>query len=210
MGRLHELAKRQNADLKDVIAVEHEMTRVRGELEKLRSEQRLLGDSRARDAHHQHPDEHGVHAEPELKFELVPHVTQLHLVDAGGRAANRTGGGVSVMFSRWFSLDFEMFPREGGQCAVVPGDHDHGDLFGFPGRRPAAFLQSLPRATRGRRASQRLAGVRVRRRRRHRDRPLQAFPGGDSGRALGLWYRRDAAPTSDIVLEGVLGVGVPF
>jgi len=26
----------------------------------------------------------------------------------------------------------------------------------------------------------------------------------------GLWYRRDTAPTSDIVLEGVLGVGVPF
>ncbi|HEX3903832.1 MAG TPA: hypothetical protein VH853_13410 [Polyangia bacterium] len=30
------------------------------------------------------------------------------------------------------------------------------------------------------------------------------------GRALGLWYDRSTPPTSDIVLEGILGVGVPF
>jgi hypothetical protein len=31
-----------------------------------------------------------------------------------------------------------------------------------------------------------------------------------AGRAIGLWYNRDAAPTSDLLLEATLGVGIPF
>jgi hypothetical protein len=31
-----------------------------------------------------------------------------------------------------------------------------------------------------------------------------------TGRALGLWYHRSSAPTSDLVLEGTVGVGIPF
>ena len=211
MARLHELAKRQNADLKDIIAVEHEMTRVRGELERMRSEQRTLGDQIARATLTiAIRMKHGVHAEPELKFELVPHVTQLHLVDAGGRAANRTGGGVSVMFSRWFSLDFEMFPREGANARsylATATTATYSDFLGGGRRRffnpylglrvGAAHLNGL-----GAFAYGADAGVEIVR--------FKLFLVEISGRALGLWYRRDLPPKSDIVLEGVLGVGVPF
>jgi hypothetical protein len=31
-----------------------------------------------------------------------------------------------------------------------------------------------------------------------------------SGRALGIWYGEDSTPKTDVLLEGVLGVGVPF
>ena len=31
-----------------------------------------------------------------------------------------------------------------------------------------------------------------------------------TGRAIGLWYNRDSAPTSDLLLEATLGVGIPF
>ena len=211
MARLHELAKRQNAELKDVIAVEHEMTRVRGELEKLRGEQRLLGDQVARATLTVSIQmKRGVHAEPELKFELVPHLSLMHLVDAGGRVANRTGGGVSVMFSRWFSLDFQMFPREGDDARsymLTMTTATYSDFLGGGRRRffnpylglrvGAAHLNGLPALAYGADA-----GVEIVR--------FKLFLVEISGRALGLWYRRDTAPTSDIVLEGVLGVGVPF
>jgi hypothetical protein len=211
MGRLHDLAKRPSAELKDVIAVEQEMTRVRGELERLHGEQRLLGDRVARATLTIRLQmKHGVHAEPELKFELVPHLTLLHLVDAGGRAANRAGAGVSVMFSRWFSLDFEMLPRTDADARsylLTMTTATYSDFLGGGRRRlfnpylglrlGGAKLNGLGALAYG--ADVGLEIVRFR-----------LFLVEISGRALGLWYRRDNPPTSDIVLEGTLGVGVPF
>ena len=98
LERLRELARQPDAELSDVMQVERELTRVRGELEQLRGEQRVLADRVARAtlaiALSMTP---GLHAEPALKFELVPHLTHLHLVDAGPRAADRIGGGVTLM-----------------------------------------------------------------------------------------------------------------
>ena len=31
-----------------------------------------------------------------------------------------------------------------------------------------------------------------------------------SARAVGLWYNRDNPPNNDVLLEGTLGVGIPF
>ena len=211
MGRLHDLAKRPSAELKDVIAVEQEMTRVRGELERLHGEQRLLGDRVARATLTIHLQmKHGVHAEPELKFELVPHLTLLHLVDANGRATNRAGPGISVMFSRWFSLDFEMLPRKDADARsylLTMTTATYSDFLGGGRRRflnpylglrlGGAKLNGLGALAYG--ADVGLEIVRFR-----------LFLVEISGRALGLWYHRDNPPTSDIVLEGVLGVGVPF
>jgi len=211
MGRLHDLAKRPSAELKDVIAVENEMTRVRGELERLHGEQRLLGDRVARATLTIHLQmKHGVHAEPEMKFELVPHLTLLHLVDANGRAANRAGPGISVMFSRWFSLDFEMLPRKDADARsylLTMTSATYSDFLGGGRRRflnpylglrlGGAKLNGLGALAYG--ADIGLEIVRFR-----------LFLVEISGRALGLWYHRDNPPTSDIVLEGILGVGVPF
>jgi hypothetical protein len=211
MSRLHDLAKRPNADLKDVIAVENEMTRVRGELERLHGEQRLLGDRVARATLTVRLSmKHGVHAEPELKFELVPHLTLLHLVDAGGRSANRAGLGVSVMFSRWFSLDFEMLPRKDANARsylLTMTTATYSDFLGGGRRRffnpylglrvGGAKLNGITGLAYG--ADVGLEIVR-----------FKLFLVELSGRAMGLWYHRDDPPTSDIVLEGLLGVGVPF
>lgn len=211
MGRLHDLAKRPNAELKDILAVEQEMTRVRGELERLHGEQRLLGDRVARATLIIHLRmQHGVHAEPELKFELVPHLTLLHLVDANGRVANRAGLGIGVMFSRWFSLDFEMLPRKDADARsylLTMSTATYSDFLGGGRRRffnpylglrlGGAKLNGLGALAYG--ADIGLEIVRFR-----------LFLVEISGRALGLWYHRDNPPTSDIVLEGLLGVGVPF
>jgi Domain of unknown function (DUF4349) len=211
MSRLHDLAKRPNAELKDVIAVENEMTRVRGELEKLHGEQRLLGDRVARATLTvQLSMIHGVHAEPELKFELVPHLALLHLVDAGSRATNRAGLGVSVMFSRWFSLDFEMLPRKDADARsylLTITTATYSDFLGGGRRRffnPYLGLRAGGAKLNGFTAFAYGADVGLEIVR------FKLFLVEISGRALGLWYHRDNPPTSDIVLEGLLGVGVPF
>lgn len=211
MGRLHELAKRQNADLKEVIAVEHEMTRVRGELERLRGEQRVVGDQVARATLTVTIQmKRGVHAEPQLKFELVPHLTVLHLVDPAGRDATRTGGGVTVMFSRWFSLDFEMLPGvAGGERSYLftLTSATYSDFLGGGRRRflnPYLGVRAGGATIDGNSAFVwgADAGLEIVR--------FKLFLVEISGRALGLAYGSDNTPSKDFVLEGVLGVGVPF
>lgn len=211
MTRLEELAKRPNAELKDVIEIEREMTRVRGQVETLRGEQRFLADQIARATITITVRmKHGVHAEPELKFELVPHLTLLHLVDAGARSADRAGLGVTVMFSRWFSLDFETLPRRGAD--------DRPYLFTASSATYSDFLGGGRRRFGNPYLGLRLGGARMN---GHGAFAYGAEVGLElvryklfllevSGRATGLWYNRDTPPHADIVLEGIVGIGVPF
>jgi hypothetical protein len=211
LSRLEQLVQRPNAELEDVMAIEREMTRVRGELESLRGAQRLLGDQMARatltiSVHMKD----GAHAEPELKFELVPHLTLLHLVDAGGRAGDRVGAGASVMFSRWFSLDFEVLPRRGADdrsYLYTLSTATYSDFLGGARRRfgnPYLGLRAggAQLDGRGAFAAGAEAGVEI----VH----YQHFLLEVSGRGLGLWYGGGGAPHSDVVLEGIVGLGVPF
>jgi hypothetical protein len=211
MERLQALVQRPNAELKDIIAIENEMTRVRGELEKLRGEQRLLGDQIARATLsvtvQARPD---LHAEPELKFEVVPHLTLLHLVDAGSRAADRTGLGASVMFARSLSLDFEVLPRQGADARsylFTLSTATYSDFLGGGHRRfgnpylglrvGGASMNGLGALAYGAEAGVELVRCKL-------------FLIEISGRALGLWYHRDNPPHGDIVFEGIAGIGVPF
>ena len=123
MGRLQELAGRPGAKLSEVLEVEHELTRVRGEIERLEGEHRLLADRIARATlavdilpHKRAAHVPELHVEPELKFELTPHFTVLHLVDQGAGHQTRAGGGVTLLFSRGFALDFTILPRDGADA----------------------------------------------------------------------------------------------
>jgi hypothetical protein len=211
MARLQELLQRPNAQLKDVLEIEREMTRVRGEIESLRGEQRVLGDQIARSTLTITLNtKQGVHAEPELKFELVPHLTALHLVDAGAHVADRTGLGVSVMFSRAASLDFEVLPRQGGDdrsYLLTVSGATYSDFLGGGRRRfgnpylglsfGGARMNGLGALAYGVEAGVELVRYKL-------------FLVQVSGRAIGLWYHRDSAPHGDTLLEGTVGIGVPF
>ena len=120
IDRLRELAQRPNGALNDVLAVERELTRVRGELEAIEGEHRVLQDQVARatltvrifPTRAALSSAAPVTAEPELKFELMPHATVLHFLDdRAGRGQTRGGGGVSLMFARAFTLDFTFLPQ---------------------------------------------------------------------------------------------------
>jgi hypothetical protein len=211
LERLRELTRQPDGKLADVLEVERELTRVRGELEKLRGEQRVLVDRVARATLAitltMNPD---VHAEPALKFELLPHLTALHLVDAGPRQADRIGGGVTLMASRAGSVDFEVLAPRGGDprsylLTIATGVYS--DFLGGGRRRfgnpyvgirlGGAKMNGL-----GAFAYGVDAGVELVR--------FKLFLVEVTGRAVGLWYNRDNAPKNDLLLEGTIGVGVPF
>lgn len=211
MARLQELAQKPGAALKDVLDVEREMTRVRGDLERLRGEQRGLEDKIARATLAVSIYlRHGVHAEPEVKFELVPQLVLWRFVDGGVRAQDRVGGGLSVMFSRWFSLDLQMLPHyqaEPRSFLLTAAVQTYSDYLGGGRRRYANPYLGL-----------RLGGGSI------NDYGTFAY-GADvgveivhyrqflvqvEGRALGLRYNHSFDPHGDIALEATIGVGVPF
>jgi hypothetical protein len=215
MGRLQELAARRDAQLKDVLEVERELTRVRGEIEQLEGEHRLLGDRIARATltvsvlpkHGAHPPD--IHVEPELKFELVPHLTVLHFLDAGvARAQTRGGGGVTLMFSRAFALDITALPRHEGDARSFlfsASVATYSDFLGGGRRRygnPYLGLRAGGGSvnTHGVFTFGAEVGVELVR--------YKLFLLDVTGRALGFIYGRGVS--NDVVLEGALGVGVPF
>jgi hypothetical protein len=114
------------------------------------------------------------------------------------------------MFSRWFSLDFEMFPGRGGDprsYLATAATGLYSDFLGGGRRRffnPYLGFRAGGAKFNGRGAFAYGAevGLEIVR--------FRLFLVEVAGRALGLWYDRDNPPTSDILLEGTLGVGVPF
>jgi hypothetical protein len=214
MGRLQELAARPNTALKDVLEVERELTRVRGEIERIEGEHRGLADRIARatlavtilPAHRAQPLEAG--AEPELKFELTPHVNVLHFLDQRASAQTRVGGGVSLMFSRAFALDFTALPRDGAAARSF--------LFSFSLDATSDFLGGGRRRTLNPYLGLRAGGGSVN---DHGTFVFGAEAGLEllryqrflldvTGRALGFVY--GSGTPNDVVFEGVAAVGVPF
>ncbi len=210
MSRLQDLANRPDAELAHVLEIERELTRVRGEIEQLQGAQRLLEDQVARATLTvEVSTKPGIHPEPELKFELVPHLTLMRLADPGPRDG-RVGAGVTMMFSRWFSLDFEILPQKDLQPRsyfFTAATGLYSDFLGGGERRylnpyigfrlGAAKLDGYGAFAYGADIGLELVRYRL-------------FLVEIQGRAMGLWYDRSTSPTSDIVLEGILGVGVPF
>ncbi|HXU64170.1 MAG TPA: DUF4349 domain-containing protein [Polyangia bacterium] len=214
MGRLQELAGRSDAKLNEVLEVERELTRVRGEIERLEGEHRALADRIARATltvnilprRGTHPVV--AHDEPELKFELAPHLTLLHFVDEGARHQNRVGGGVTLIFARAFALDATVLPRRDADArsylfsASFAG---YSDFLGGGRRRFGNPYLGLRLGTgwvndHGLFSAGAEAGVELVR--------TKLFLVDLTGRVLGFVYGKGVP--NDLVLEGVLAAGVPF
>jgi Domain of unknown function (DUF4349) len=138
MDRLEVLAKR-DLPLADVLNVEKEMTRVRGEIERIEGEQRFLAD-RVQFAtinltlDHQGGPVELVHARvyPGVRF------ATLTLLDPGTRTRTRYGGGGSLRISRYLTFDLELFTEANGDSRAVLatlGTALYSDYFGYGKRR---------------------------------------------------------------------------
>ena len=217
IDRLRELARRPEAALNDVLAVERELTRVRGELEAIEGEHRVLEDQVARatltvtilPTRAALGRAEPVAIEPELKFELMPFATVLHFLDdRPGRGQTRAGGGVSLMFARAFSLDFTFLPQhEADRRAYLFGLSVAGysDFLGGGRRRFLNPYLGLRMAAgsiddHGAFLFGGEVGVELLR--------YKMFLVDVTGRAVGVIHGHDVP--NDMALQAVLGAGVPF
>jgi hypothetical protein len=137
MERLEDIAA-QGGKLADILDIEKELTRVRGEIERLEGAHRERGDRVALatlDVAIVPADE--VLA-PRAMFQLIPSVALLALADARGRQALRTGAAVTLMFSRHGALELQLFPARGGagrSALVTLHTAGYSDFFGGGRRR---------------------------------------------------------------------------
>ncbi len=211
MDRLEKLmAEHPNASLDDVLSIERETTRVRADIERLEGQHRYLGDRVALatlDVHVTTHDEY-VAGAPEQKFVLFGHALASSFIDGGARHRDRYGAGVGILFGRRFDLTFDVLPSRDADprsMLLTVGGAVYSDFLGG-GRRlfgnPYLGLRLGGGGINGRGAFAYAGEIGV---------ELVRHPHflvDLTGRAMGLLYGQ--SPRSDIAIQGVLGVGVPF
>lgn len=132
--------------VEDMLRIEQELGRVRAELEQVKGNLRWLSDRAARATLHvvlreRAPEIAVAPEEPEAKF--YPGLRLPALVDFGrlGSSQAHFGGGLSLRFSRAFSLDLDVLERSGegarGPDAILAtlGGELYSDRLGGGGRR---------------------------------------------------------------------------
>jgi hypothetical protein len=122
MSRLQELAKK-DVPMKELIEIETEMTRVRGQIERLKGEQRWLLDRVAFATITLTLRREGgpVEFAPHARIHPGAHLATLTLLDPDGRDRTRVGGGVTVHIKRYLTFDLDVFPSRGGDTRAVIG-----------------------------------------------------------------------------------------
>jgi hypothetical protein len=109
MERLEALAAR-GGKLSEVLEIEREVTRVRGEIERIEGEHRLLGDRVALAVIDLSIAPAAGALAPRAMFQLMPSAAVLAFADPRGRPGTRAGAGLTLMFSRLGSLELQLFP----------------------------------------------------------------------------------------------------
>jgi hypothetical protein len=204
--RLEHIAA-QGGKLADVLEVEREMTRVRGEIERLEGNHRALGDQVALATIDVSitPAEEAL--APRAMFQLTPSAAVLALVEARGRQAVRAGAGVTLMFSRHGALELQLFPGRVSRSALLTvHTAAYSDFFGGGHRRffnPYLGLLAGGGSLDGQSAFTAGAALGVELYRAPR---LLVDLGA---RAQCLLYG-DKGPPSDLAVQVALGLGVPF
>jgi hypothetical protein len=122
MSRLQKLAER-DVPMKELLELENEMTRVRGQIERLRGEQRFLLDRVEFTTITLTLTREGgpVEFAPHARIHPGVHGASLTLLDPAGRPRTRFGGGVSIHVRRYLTFDLDAFPAKDGDSRAVVG-----------------------------------------------------------------------------------------
>ncbi len=97
LDRLRKLLDAGGLQMKDILEIEREMTRLRGEIERIKGEKRFLEDRVAlATVSVELSRRAGAVMSPRAKIYPGPRLAVLTLFDAGGRKSNRLGGGVAM------------------------------------------------------------------------------------------------------------------
>jgi len=141
MKRLQELAQK-DAPMKELIEIETEMTRVRGEIEKIKGEHRWLLDRVAFATITLTLSREGgpVEFAPHARIHPGPHLSTLTLLDPEGRPRTRVGGGGTIHIQRYLTFDLDVFPAKGGDTRAVVGTLGSALYSSFLGAGRREFL----------------------------------------------------------------------
>jgi hypothetical protein len=208
LERLEDIAA-QGGKLSDILEIEKELTRVRGEIERLEGNHRVLGDQVALATIDLSiaPVEEAL--APRAMFQLLPSGAVLALADPRGRRAVRAGAGLALMFSRHGALELQLFPAQSGEgrsALLTLHTAAYSDFFGGGRRRflnPYLGLFAGGGALDGHGAF--TAGVEL---------GLELYRGPrllvDLGTRAQLLLHGDKGPPSDLAVQAALAAGVPF
>jgi hypothetical protein len=143
LDRLRQLLTKDGLEMKDILAIENEMTRLRGEIERIEGEKRFLEDRVAwATIDVELSRRAGVVLGPEAKFYPGPRFAALTLLDPNGRQRTRLGaglvlhtvapGGTTKAGNRGnFELDvFEDADGNGASVLVTAGGAVYSDFLG--------------------------------------------------------------------------------
>lgn len=138
-SRLQQLLAKEGLAMADVLAIEKELTRIRGEIEQLEGQRRWLADRVELSTIELVVNGKGGPETfaPQAKVQLGPTFSALRLLDPNGRAATRWGGGLTLGADRSLTLDLVVFPElqgEGRSLVATLGGASYSDFLGG-GRR---------------------------------------------------------------------------
>lgn len=140
MTRLQKLAEK-DASMKELIEIENEMTRVRGQIERIKGEQRWLLDRVAFATITLTLSREGgpVEFAPHARIHPGVHLATLTLIDPGDRQKSRLGGGATIHIKRWLTFDLDVFPRRDNDTRAVVGTFGGALYSSFLGGGRRAF-----------------------------------------------------------------------
>lgn len=150
LQRLRALLDKQGLEMKEVLAIENEMTRLRGQIEQIKGEQRWLKDRVAfATMHISLQRREGAVLGPEAKLYPGARGAMLTLFDPGTRSRNRLGaglvihtitpGGVDKAQGR-ATLELDIFPEKDGEKTAVLATMGGSIYSDFLGRGKRPFL----------------------------------------------------------------------
>lgn len=141
MTRLQKIAEK-DAPMKELIEIENEMTRVRGQIERIKGEQRWLLDRVAFATITLTLTREGgpVEFAPHARIHPGIHLATLTLIDPGDRPRSRVGGGGTIHIKRWLTFDLDVFPRRDGDSRAVVGTFGGALYSSFLGGGRRSFL----------------------------------------------------------------------
>ncbi len=142
LARMRTLLDRQGLEMKDVLAIETEMTRLRGEIEKLKGAQRFLQHRVALatlDIHIRRRE--GVILGAQAKFYPGPRFSALVLFSPGERERMRLGGGVAIHSPiPRLTWELDVFSAPEGESTSVLATFGGAFYSDFLGRGRRRFL----------------------------------------------------------------------
>lgn len=123
LARMRKLIEREGLTMQDILAIEREMQRLRGEIERIKGEKRYLEHRVAYatvDITLRRPaDDVVVLGRAKAKLYPGARASMLYLFDPDGREQTRIGGGVVVHTIPRLTLELDVFEEEGGDNAVL-------------------------------------------------------------------------------------------